>query len=198
MADPKFSLLESFIAGVETHPAIATDQSPDVYDPRRATGVEKAGTDTTDYGVFVAQGETTGGSKKAIRRYPARNAIVHAARMEKADANRRAAVADYESGQWLGAVARAYGVNPRTIIDWAARFRPADTPPRRPDKSRTVKAVIDYTEANIGTGLAQGAGGSMSDAQVRSATRQLEQLLVKALAARGLAPMSYCGETAVK
>jgi hypothetical protein len=78
----------------------------------------------------------------------------------------------------LGRTAQKYSVNPRTIISWAAQFRPADTPPRRPDRSKTEKIVIDYADANTGVGLAQGTGGSMSDAHVRFATRRLEKAIV--------------------
>jgi transposase-like protein len=102
--------------------------------------------------------------------------IAHAARLAKADARRRAAVADYEGGQRLGAVARAYGVNPRTIIDWAGRFRPEGTPPRRPER-KPIEVVIDYDSDRI-IGLNHGMGGAMSDRAVRAATRQLGRAIV--------------------
>ena len=164
-------------AGVASHPAIATIEDPRVYDPRRATGIAEAGGDAADDGVPVPPGETSSRKAKAIRRYPARNAIVHAARMEKADERRRLAVAAYEGGQRLGAVARDYGVNPRTILDWSARFRPADTPRRRPDKSRPVEVVIDYDSVHV-AGINRGTGGSMSDQQVREATIRLRTAIV--------------------
>ena len=97
--------------------------------------------------------------------------------MEKADERRRLAVAAYEGGQRLGAVARDYGVNPRTILDWSARFRPADTPRRRPDKSRPVEVVIDYDSVHV-AGINRGTGGSMSDQQVREATIRLRTAIV--------------------
>ena len=164
-------------AGTSPHPAIATDQSADIYDPRRAKGVAKIGGNPADDGIPVSPGETSSRKAKAIRRYPARNAIVHAARMAKADERRRLAVAAYEGGMRLGAVARDYGVNPRTILDWSARFRPADTPRRRPDKSRPVEVVTDYDSVHV-AGINRGAGGSMSDQQVREATIRLRTAIV--------------------
>jgi len=180
-------------ARVETHPAIATDQSADIYDPRRATGVAKIGGNPADDGVSVSPGETSSRKTKAIRRYPARNAIVHAARMEKADERRRLAVAAYEGGQRLGAVARDYGVNPRTILDWNTRFRPADTPRRRPDKSRPVEVVIDYESVHV-AGINRGTGGSMSDQQVREATIRLRTAIVALQRKRGWQTFTYAKE----
>ena len=143
-------------ARVETHPAIATDQSADVYDPRRATGIAETGTDTTDDGVSVSSRETTSRQKEATRRYySAQNLIAREERRADAEINRRKAVADYEGGMSLGRTAQQYSVNPRTIISWAAMFRPADALPRRPDRSKTEKIVIDYTDASTGVGLAQ-------------------------------------------
>ena len=114
----------------------------------------------------------------------------------KADAeiNRRKAVADYEGGMSLGRTAQKYSVNPRTIISWAAMFRPADTPPRRPDRSKTEKIVIDYADANTGVGLAQGTGGSMSDAHVRFATRRLEKAIIALQRKRGWQTFTYAKE----
>ena len=180
-------------AGVASHPAIATDQSADIYDPRRAKGVAKIGGNSADDGVSVSQGETSSRKAKAIRRYPVRNAIVHAARMEKADERRRLAVAAYEGGMRLGAVARDYGVNPRTILDWSARFRPADTPRRRPDKSRPVEVVTDYDSVHV-AGINRGAGGSMSDHQVREATVRLEKSIIALQRKRGWQTFTYAKE----
>ncbi len=177
-------------AGVASHPAIATDQSADIYDPRRAAGVAKIGGNPADNGIPVSPGETSGSPKKAIRRYPVRNAIVHAARMEKANERRRLAVAAYEGGMRLGAVARDYGVNPRTILDWSARFRPADTPRRRPDKSRPVEIVTDYDSVHV-AGINRGAGGSMSDHQVREATVRLEKSIIALQRKRGWQTFTY-------
>ena len=180
-------------AGVASHPAIATDQSADIYDPRRAAGVAKIRGNSADDGVSVSPGETSSRKAKAIRRYPARNAIVHAARMEKADERRRLAVAAYEGGMRLGAVARDYGVNPRTILDWSARFRPADTPRRRPDKSRPVEVVTDYDSVHV-AGINRGAGGSMSDHQVREATVRLEKSIIALQRKRGWQTFTYAKE----
>lgn len=182
-------------AGVASHPAIATDQSADVYDPRRATGVAEVGRDATDDGVSVSSRETTSRQKEATRRYySAQNLIAREERKADAEINRRKAVADYEGGMSLGRTAQKYSVNPRTIISWAAQFRPADTPPRRPDRSKTEKIVIDYTDANTGIGLAQGTGGSMSDAHVRFATRRLEKAIVALQRKRGWQTFTYATE----
>ena len=184
-------------ARAETHPAIATDQSPDLYDPRRATGIGWIGEDTTDDGVSIPSREAARRKAEGTRRYySAQNLIAREERRADAEINRRKAVADYEGGMSLGRTAQKYSVNPRTIISWAAMFRPADTPPRRPDRSKTEKIMIDYTDANTGVGLAQGTGGSMSDAHVRFATRRLEREIVKGLALRGLAPLPYRREVA--
>ena len=94
----------------------------------------------------------------------------------------------------LGRTAQKYSVNPRTIISWAAMFRPADTPPRRPDRSKTEKIVIDYADANTGVGLAQGTGGSMSDAHVRFATRRLEKAIVALQRKRMMPTFTYAKE----
>ena len=182
-------------ARVETHPAIATDQSPNVYDPRRATGIAEVGTDATDNGISVSSRETTSRQKEATRRYySAQNLISREERKADAEINRRKAVADYEGGMSLGRTAQKYSVNPRTIISWAAMFRPADTPPRRPDRSKTEKIVIDYTDANTGVGLAQGTGGSMSDAHVRFATRRLEKAIIALQRKRGWQTFTYAKE----
>ncbi len=180
-------------AGTSPHPAIATDQSPNIYDPQRAAGVTPARAGAADNGVSVSPGKTSSRKAKAIRRYPVRNAIVHAARMEKADERRRLAVAAYEGGMRLGAVARDYGVNPRTILDWSARFRPADTPRRRPDKSRPVEVVTDYDSVHV-AGINRGAGGSMSDHQVREATARLEKAIVALQHKRGWQTFTYAKE----
>jgi transposase-like protein len=113
--------------------------------------------------------------------------IAHAARLAKADARRRLAVADYEGGQRLGAVARAYGVNPRTIIDWVGRFRPVDTPPRRPER-KPIEVVID--NAHI-AGINRGTGGNMSDQQVREATARLEKAIVALQRKRNMPTFTY-------
>jgi hypothetical protein len=182
-------------ARIETHPAIATYQSADVYDPSRAPGVAEAGTDTAKQRIFVAQGETTSRQKEATRRYySAQNLIARAERRAEAEVNRRKAVADYEGGMSLGRTAQKYSVNPRTIIAWAAMFRPADALPRRPDRSKTEKIVIDYADANTGVGLAQGTGGSMSDAHVRFATRRLEKAIIALQRKRGWQTFIYAKE----
>lgn len=77
----------------------------------------------------------------------------------------------------LGAVAMRYGVNPRTIIDWASRFRPADVPRRRPDLRKPPELVIDYESVHV-VGINRGTGGSMSDQQVREATMRLRTAIV--------------------
>jgi transposase-like protein len=115
--------------------------------------------------------------------------IAHAARLAKADARRRLAVADYEGGQRLGAVARAYGVNPRTIIDWAGRFRPEGTPPRRPER-KPVEVVIDHDSDRI-IGLNHGMGGAMSDRAVRAATTQLGRAIVALQRKRNMPTFTY-------
>ena len=113
--------------------------------------------------------------------------------MEKANERRRLAVAAYEGGMRLGAVARDYGVNPRTILDWSARFRPADTPRRRPDKSRPVEVVTDYDSVHV-AGINRGAGGSMSDHQVREATVRLEKSIIALQRKRGWQTFTYAKE----
>ena len=182
-------------ARVEAHPAIATDQSPNVYDPSGTTRTDWIGEDTADDGVSVAPRETTSRQKEATRRYySAQNLIARAERRAEAEVNRRKAVADYEGGMSLGRTAQKYSVNPRTIIAWAATFRPADALPRRPDRSKTEKIVIDYADANTGVGLAQGTGGSMSDAHVRFATRRLEKAIVALQRKRGWQTFTYAKE----
>lgn len=182
-------------ARAETHPAIATDQSADLYDPSGTTRTDWIGEDTTDDGVSIPSRETTSRQKDATRRYySAQNLIAREERKADAEINRRKAVADYEGGMSLGRTAQKYSVNPRTIISWAAMFRPADTPPRRPDRSKTEKIVIDYTDASTGVGLAQGTGGSMSDAHVRFATRRLEKAIVALQRKRGWQTFTYATE----
>ena len=182
-------------AGAASHPAIATDQSADIYDPPRATGTGWIGEDTAKQRIFVAQGQTTSRQKEATRSYySAQNLIARAERRAEADVNRRKAVADYEGGMSLGRTAQKYSVNPRTIISWAAMFRPADALPRRPDRSKTEKIVIDYADANTGIGLAQGTGGSMSDAHVRFATRRLEKAIIALQRKRGWQTFTYAKE----
>jgi transposase-like protein len=119
--------------------------------------------------------------------------IAHAARLAKADARRRLAVADYEGGQRLGAVARAYGVNPRTIIDWAGRFRPVDAPRRRPER-KPIEVVIDYDSVHI-AGINRGTGGNMSDQQVREATMRLGREIVALQRKRNMPTFTYATGT---
>ena len=107
-------------AGVASHPAIATDQSANVYDPPRTTGTGWIGEDTAKQRIFVS-------SREAARR-------------------------------------------------------------------KTEKIVIDYTDANTGVGLAQGTGGSMSDAHVRFATRRLEKAIVALQRKRMMPTFTYAKE----
>jgi len=74
-------------AGVETHPAIATDQSADIYDPSGTTRTDWIGEDTAKQRIFVAQGQTTSRQKEATRSYySAQNLIARAERRAEAEA----------------------------------------------------------------------------------------------------------------
>ena len=182
-------------AGAASHPAIATNESPDLYDPSRAAGAEAPRGDAADDRVPVPSREAARRQAEGTRRYySAQNLIAREERRADAEINRRKAVADYEGGMSLGRTAQKYSVNPRTIISWAAMFRPADALPRRPDRSKTEKIVIDYADANTGVGLAQGTGGSMSDAHVRFATRRLEKAIIALQRKRGWQTFTYAKE----
>ena len=171
-------------AGVASHPAIATDQSPYLYDPRRATGVAEVGTDATDNGISVSSRETTSRQKEAE------------------DAAQPAGRQLY----WV-MIADAYLTGEKTMRELAIENGVSVFVVRDYVHSRRATFALDHKKRPLGTRRnrdhepslvqgAYGAGGSMTDDSVRRATLDLESAIVAGLKKRNLAPLPYRREEA--
>lgn len=167
-------------AGAETHPAIATDQSPNIYDPRRAARVTPARADATDNGVSVSPRKTSSRPKKAkligvaISKPPTtRNKT-----REVAASIRTMAADEYLLGKkTLTTVADDYHISRHTARDWIN------------DRRETFEADHGFPPPSVSkremqrdmaiTSGAYGTGGNMSNDGVRQATRYLEKAIIK-------------------
>lgn len=192
-------------AGVASHPAIATDQSADVYDPRRATGVSPIRANAADDGVFISPPQALGSpkSRKESQDLTEQKRLTHGRRLQErsiagqARQSHRNYIADeYLTGrQTMRALAQEYNISVFTVRDFVRarresflthpHLRPADIANKREIQSNAACAVGVY-----------GTGGAVSDDAVRRATLMLEREIVKGLALRELAPLPYRREVA--
>ena len=192
-------------AGVASHPAIATNQSADLYDPRRATRVSPPRGDAADDGVPVSppQALSSPAHRKESREMTEQKRLTHGRRLQErsiagqARQSHRNYIADeYLTGrQTMRALAQEYNISVFTVRDFVRarresflthpHLRPADIANKREIQSNAACAVGVY-----------GTGGAVSDDAVRRATLMLEREIVRGLALRGLAPLSYRREVA--
>ena len=191
-------------AGPSTHPAIATNQGADLYDTRRAAGIEAAGGDAANIRVSVSSRAKTGRKaegKDIVIGAEKPAALKHGRRLQErsvegqARQSHRVRVADaYLTGEsTVVELADIHQVSVYTIRDWIRdrrdtfmldhRKRPLGT---RRDRAHEPSLVVGV----------YGTGGTMTDESVRRATRDLEKAIVAGLAARNLAPLPYRREVA--
>ena len=184
-------------AGVASHPAIATDQSADVYDPRRAKGVTPARADAADYGVSVSPRKTSSRPKKAklIGVAVAKSPTTRNKTREVAASIRTMAADEYLLGKkTLTTVADDYHISRHTARDWIN------------DRRETFEADHGFPPPSVSkremqrdmaiTSGAYGTGGNMSNDGVRRATRDLEKAIIKLQKKRRMPTFSYRKEDA--
>ena len=184
-------------ARIETHPAIATNEDPNLYDPQRASGVTAAGADATDNGVSVPPRKTSSRPKKAkptgvaVAKPPTtRNKT-----REVAASIRTMAADEYLLGKkTLTTVADDYHISRHTARDWINDRREtfeADHgfPPPSVSK-REMQRDMAITSGAFGT------GGNMSNDGVRRATRDLEKAIIKMQKKRNMPTFIYRKEDA--
>ncbi len=171
-------------AGVASHPAIATDQSADLHDARRAAGTGPAGGNAADDGVSVSSSQ---------------------ARVREAEAEDAAQPAGRQL-YWV-MIADAYLTGKKTMRELAIENGVSVFVVRDYVHSRRATFALDHKKRPLGTRRnrdhepslvqgAYGAGGSMTDDSVRRATLDLESAIVAGLKNRGLAPLPYRREEA--
>ena len=178
-------------AGPAPHPAIATTESPDVYDPRRAAGTEKARGFATGHGVRLAPEKAASRvlAKSKKDRVGAQEAYDQS--LVAAQARRIQAVQDYESGRRLGSIAVEHGVTARTVMYWVNNVRRHSV---SRDYGRAKQGVPMIAEDKHIPGLLIGAGGTMSDKSVRMATQKLGHMIVALQRKLGLPTFKYRSE----
>ena len=183
--------------GVASHPAIATDQSADVYDPRRAKGVTPARADATDNGVPVPPRKTPSRPKKAklIGVAVSKPPTTRNKTREVAASIRTMAADEYLLGKkTLTTVADDYHISRHTARDWIN------------DRRETFEADHGYPPPSVSkremqrdmaiTSGAYGTGGNMSNDGVRRATRDLEKAIIKLQKKRRMPTFTYRKEDA--
>ena len=184
-------------ARVASHPAIATNESPDLYDPRRTKGVTATRADAADNGVLVSPRKAPSRPKKAkptgvaVAKPPTtRNKT-----REVAASIRTMAADEYLLGKkTLTTVAEDYHISRHTARDWINDRREtfeADhgVPPPTISK-REMQRDMAITSG------AYGAGGNMSNDGVRRATRELEKAIIKMQKKRNMPTFTYRKEDA--
>lgn len=179
-------------AGIETHPAIATNESPDLYDPSRAKGVTPARADATDDGVSVPPRKTPSRPKEAklIGVAVAKLPTTRNKTREVAASIRIMAADEYLLGKkTLTTVADDYHISRHTARDWINDRREtfeADHgfPPPSVSK-REMQRDMAITSGAFGT------GGNMSNDGVRRATRDLEKAIIKLQKKRRMPTFTY-------
>jgi hypothetical protein len=184
-------------ARAETHPAIATDQSPNIYDPRRAKGVTPARADATDNGVSVPPRKAPSRKAKAklIGVAVAKPPTTRNKTREVAASIRITAADEYLLGKkTLTTVADDYHISRHTARDWIN------------DRRETFEADHGYPPPSITrremqrdmaiTAGAYGTGGNMSNEGVRRATRDLEKAIIKMQKKRNMPTFTYRKEEA--
>jgi len=170
-------------AGFAPHPAIATDESPELYDPRRAPGVEKARGFATGHGVRLAPTPAAGSvlaKPKSLRQIIKHKRIgaQEAYEQSLADAadRRKLAVLEYETGaKKLGVIAKENNVTTRTIQTWVQQMRRRSV---RLSYARAEQGGDEVEHFGYVPGIQFGTGGRMTDREVREATLRLEIKIV--------------------
>ena len=174
-------------AGAASHPAIATNESPDLYDPSRAAGAEAPRGDAADDRVPVSPGKATSSPTKAER-----GVMIDAPEARQL--------------YWV-MIADAYLTGEKTMRELAIENGVSVFVVRDYVHSRRATFALDHKKRPLGTRRnrdhepslvqgAYGAGGSMTDDSVRRATIDLESAIVAGLKKRGLAPLPYRREEA--
>jgi len=140
-------------AGVASHPAIATDQSPDVYDPRRAAGAKAARTNAADDGVFISPPQALSSPKvrKETRDLTEQKRLTHGRRLQErsiagqARQSWRNFIADeYLTGrQTMRALAQEHGISVFTVRDFV-RARVSTSVMRLAPASEPATAQADH------------------------------------------------------
>ena len=184
-------------AGAETHPAIATDESPDLYDPSRAKGVTPARAGAADNGVSVPPRKTPSRPKKAklIGVAVSKPPTTRNKTREVAASIRIMAADEYLLGKkTLTTVADDYHISRHTARDWIN------------DRRETFEADHGFPPPSVSkremqrdmaiTSGAYGTGGNMSNDGVRRATRDLEKAIIKLQKKRRMPTFSYRKEDA--
>ena len=190
-------------AGIASHPAIATNESPDVYDPRRAKGVTAARADTTDNGVLVSPRKKTSRPKKAkpVKKPPvplasARRLQGRSVKGEERHQHRIKVADAYLTGvSTIADLAEEHQVSVHTVRDWVNDRRytfEAD--------HKCLPAVTSKREAQRDMAItvgAYGTGGNMSNEGVRRATRDLEKAIIKMQKKHNMPTFTYRKEATV-
>ena len=170
--------------GFVPHPAIATDEPPESYDPARAAGAGKARGFATGHGVRLAQAPASGSVLEKPKRQTIKHVRVGAQEaydraLLAANERRLAAVLEYEGGRRLGSIAIEYGVTPRTVMYWVNNIRRKSMRLARVRSERPGADTAAPPEDEMRVpGLNLGTGGKMTDKAVRQATLRLEAAIV--------------------
>ncbi len=184
-------------AGVASHPAIATDQSADIYDPRRAKGVTPARADATDNGVSVSPRKAPSRKAKAklIGVAVAKPPTTRNKTREVAASIRTMAADEYLLGKkTLTTVADDYHISRHTARDWINDRRETfEADHGHPPPSITRREMQRDMAITAG---AFGTGGNMSNEGVRRATRDLEKAIIKMQRKRRMPTFTYRKEDA--
>ena len=184
-------------AGVASHPAIATNEDPNLYDPRRAKGVTPARADATDNGVLVSPRKTSSRPKKAklIGVAVSKPPTTRNKTREVAASIRTIAADEYLLGKkTLTAVADDYHISRHTARDWINDRRETfEADHGVPPPSITKREMQRDMAITAG---AYGTGGNMSNEGVRRATRDLEKAIIKMQKKRNMPTLTYRKEDA--
>lgn len=170
-------------AGPAPHPAIATDESPELYDPRRAPGASKARGFATGHGVRLAPEKAASGvlaKPKSLRQIIKHKRVgaQEAYEQSLADAadRRKLAVMEYEMGaKKLGVIAKENNVTTRTIQTWVQQMRRRSV---RLSYARAEQGGDEVEHFGYVPGIQFGSGGRMTDREVRDATLRLEAKII--------------------
>ena len=183
--------------GYQAHPAIATTESPESYDPARAAGAGKARGFATGHGVRLAPQAAASGVLARPKRETIKHVRVGAQEaydraLLAANERRLKAVVEYEGGRRLGAIAAEYGVTPRTVMYWVNNIRRKSMRLARVRSERPGAGTEALPEDDMRVpGLNLGTGGKMTDKAVRQATLHLEAAIVSLQERSGLRTFEY-------
>lgn len=169
--------------GFVPHPAIATTEPPESYDPARAQGTEKARGFATGHGVRLAPKAAAGSvlaKPKSLRQIIKHKRVgaQEAYEQSLADAadRRKLAVMEYEMGtKKLGVIAKKNNVTTRTIQTWVQQMRRRSV---RLSYARAEQGGDEVEHFGYVPGIQFGSGGRMTDREVREATLRLEAAIV--------------------